>query len=284
MPMPSVAIGCLAVLMLSGCMHVFFYPLRPLVLNPAQLGLSYEDIYFHSADGTKLHGWFFPAKTQPVKGTFIQLHGNAENISTHFRSLVWVIEHGYHLFTFDYRGYGRSAGEVSIEGALDDVLAAIVQARQLAALEGGERLILYGQSLGGALLLYVAGTMADRADIAVVIADSAFSSYQTLARDILASHWLTFLLQPLAYVLVSDRYAPQHVLAEISPVPLLVIHGERDEIIPVQHGQQIYDRAKAPKWFWKLEGVGHIQSMSPHHRQYRQKLLDFLHQLPNISD
>jgi uncharacterized protein len=280
---PSVLIGCLAVFMLNGCMQVFFYPLRPFVLNPAQLGLHYEDIYFHSADGTRLHGWFFPSQTRPVKGTFVQFHGNAENISTHFRSLVWVLEHGYHLFTVDYRGYGRSAGEVSIEGALDDVLAAIVQTRKLAASEAGGPLILYGQSLGGALLLYVVGTMDDRRDIAVVVADSAFASYQALAREKLASHWLTFLLQPLAYVLVSDRYAPAPVLAEISPLPLLVIHGERDEIIPVQHGQRIYDGAKFPKWFWKLEGVGHIQSMSPQHRQHRQALLDFLDQRAGIA-
>jgi uncharacterized protein len=280
----SVLMGCLAVLVLSGCMQVFFYPLRPLILNPAQLGLHYEDVYFHSADGTRLHGWFLPAQTQRVKGTFVQFHGNAENISTHFRSLVWVVEHGYHLFTFDYRGYGRSAGEVSTEGALADTLAAIVQARRLAASAAGDPLILYGQSLGGALLLYVVGTMVDRQGIAVVVADSAFASYQALAREKLASHWLTFLLQPLAYLLVSDRYAPEPVLARVSPLPLLVIHGERDEIIPVQHGQRLYDRAQAPKWFWKLEGVGHIQSMSPHHRQYRQALLEFLERRVGVAE
>jgi fermentation-respiration switch protein FrsA (DUF1100 family) len=246
------------------------------------LGLSYEDIYFHSADGTKLHGWFFPAETRMIKGTFVQFHGNAENISTHFRSLVWVIENGYHLFTFDYRGYGRSEGQVSVKGALEDALAAIMQARALSKSRAGTKLILYGQSLGGALLLYVAGTMDDRHDVAVVIADSAFSSYQALAREKLASHWLSFVFQPLAYVLVSDRYAPQHILAEIAPAPLLVIHGDRDEIIPSHHGQWVYDRAKAPKWFWKLEGVGHIQSMSAQFSQYRKALLDFLDQLASF--
>jgi uncharacterized protein len=90
-------------------------------------------------------------------------------------------------------------------------------------------------------------------------------------------------LQPLAYVLVSDRYAPAPVLSEISPLPLLIIHGERDAIIPVQHGQRIYEGAKVPKWFWRLEGVGHIQSMSPQHRQYRQALLDFLDQRAGIA-
>jgi fermentation-respiration switch protein FrsA (DUF1100 family) len=281
---PFVAIGWLALLTLGGCTHVFFQPLRPLVISPEQLGLSYHDVYFRSADGTKLHGWFFPAKTPQVKGTFVQFHGNAENISTHFRSLVWVVENGYDLFTFDYRGYGLSEGQVSLEGALDDARGAIVQARMLSTSATGKKLILYGQSLGGTLLLYVAGTMADRHDIAVVIADSAFSSYQAIARETLARHWLTFLFQPLAYVLVSDRHAPQHVLAEISPVALLVIHGDADEIVPVHHGQRIYDRAEAPKWFWKLQGVGHIQAMFPQHSHYRKALLDFLDRLASVSE
>ena len=283
MGMRAVLLGCLTLLILNGCTHLFLQPSRLLVISPEQLGLDYEDIYFYSADGTKLHGWFFPAKTHPVKGTFVQFHGNAQNISTHFRSLVWVIEYGYHLFTFDYRGFGRSEGQVSLENSHDDVMAAIAQARILPSSEAGKKLILYGQSLGAALVLYATGAMNVGHDIGVVIADSAFGSYQGLAREKLASHWLSLLFQPLAYVLVSDRYAPHHVLAEISPVPLLVIHGNRDEIVPIHHGKRIYDGAKAPKWFWKLEGVGHIQSMSPRYGQYRKALIEFLSQLAQVS-
>jgi fermentation-respiration switch protein FrsA (DUF1100 family) len=280
----AVVFGCLALLILNGCTHLFFQPSRVLFISPEQLGLDYADVYFYSADGTKLHGWYFPAQTRPVKGTFVQVHGNAQNISTHFRSLVWVIEHGYHLFTFDYRGFGRSEGRASVENSLEDVTAAIAQARMLPGSEAGKKLILYGQSLGAALVLYATGTMHDRHGIGVVIADSGFGSFQALAREKLASHWLSFLFQPLVYVLVSDRYAPQRVLAKISPVPLLVIHGDRDMIVPLPHGQQIYDGAMAPKWFWKLEGVGHIQSMSPRHDQNRQALIDFLSQLARASE
>jgi uncharacterized protein len=279
----SVLLGFLSLVILNGCTHRFFFPSRALVVSPEQLGLEYEDVYFPSADGTQLHGWFFPAQTRPVKGTVVQFHGNAENLSTHFRSLIWVVEHGYHLFTFDYRGYGRSAGQVSVEGALGDARAAIARAHTLPTPEAGTRLILYGQSLGGTLLLYVAGTMEDRDGIAVVIADSSFGSYQAIAREKLAGHWLTFLLQPLAYVLISDRYAPEPVLANISPVPLLVIHGDSDQIVPVHYGQRIYERAKSPKWFWKLEGVGHIQATAQRYSQYRQALLDFLDQLASVA-
>jgi uncharacterized protein len=283
MYLSSVLLGILALVLLNGCTHLFFFPSRALVVSPEQLGLEYEDVYFRSADGTRLHGWFFPARTQPVKGTFVQFHGNAENLSTHFRSLIWVIDHGYHLFTFDYRGYGRSEGQVSVEGAVDDARAAIARARRFPMPEAGTRLVLYGQSLGGTLLLYVAGSMEDRDGIAVVVADSSFGSYQAIAREKLADHWLTFILQPLTYVLISDRYAPERVLAKISPIPLLVIHGDKDQIVPIHYGQRIYDLAEAPKWFRKLEGVGHIQAMAPRYEQYRQALLDFLDQLGSVS-
>jgi uncharacterized protein len=268
--------GCLSFLCLSACTRLFFQPSRVLIQNPQQMGISYQDVWFSSTDGTKLHGWFFPAQTRPIKGTMVQVHGNAENISTHFASLAWVTTHGYHLWTFDYRGYGQSTGKVSMEGVHEDVRAAIGEARMLSDAHGGGPLILYGQSLGGALLLYTVGTLADRHAIAVVIVDSAFSSYQTLAREKLAGSWVTFLLQPLVSILISDRYAPEHVLGEISPLPLLVIHGERDGIVPWPHGRVIYEQAMAPKWFWKLPGIGHIQAMSAQRGEYRQALLEFL--------
>jgi uncharacterized protein len=274
----------LSLLCLSACTRLFFQPSRDLILNPQQLGLRYQDVSFNSADGTKLHGWFFPAQTREIRGTFVQVHGNAENISTHFGSLVWVTNQGYNLLTFDYRGYGQSEGQVSMPGAHDDVRAAIGEARMLSNAHGGKPLILYGQSLGGALLLYTVGTLDDRHDIAVVIVDGAFSSYQALAREKLAGSWWTFLLQPLASVLISDRYAPKHVLEDVSPLPLLVIHGDRDVIVPWHHGREIYERAKAPKWFWKLPGLGHIQAMSAQHRDYRQALLDFLDQVVSASE
>jgi uncharacterized protein len=132
-----------------------------------------------------------------------------------------------------------------MEGVHEDVPAAIGEARVLSEAHGGGPLILYGQSLGGALLLYTVGTLTDRHAIAVVIVDSAFSSYQALAREKLAGSWVTFLLQPLVSILISDRYAPKHVLEAISPLPLLVIHGERDGIVPWPHGRVIYEQEGA---------------------------------------
>jgi uncharacterized protein len=83
----------------------------------------------------------------------------------------------------------------------------------------------------------------------------------------------------LAYVLISDRYVPKHVLEDISPLPFLVLHGDRDVMVPWHYGREIYEQDKAPKWFWKLPGLGYIQAMSAQHRDYRQAPLDFLDQV-----
>jgi Magnesium chelatase, subunit ChlI len=80
--------GCLSFLCLSACTRLFSQPSRVLIQKPQRMGISYQDVSLSSANGTRLQGWFFPAQTRPIKGTVVQVHGNAENISTHFGSLA----------------------------------------------------------------------------------------------------------------------------------------------------------------------------------------------------
>ena len=104
----------LVTLQLGACTSLLFYPQRELVLTPDRVGLAYRDVWFKAADGTRLHGWFLPAGMNVVRGeacTVLFLHGNAENISTHIGNVAWLPGKGYNVFLFDYRGYGRSAGE-----------------------------------------------------------------------------------------------------------------------------------------------------------------------------
>src|SRR3989339_1821183 len=89
----------------AGCSHFFYYPSKKTYFPPEKIGLVYEDIEFNSLDGTKLTGWFFPSSSKKVKGTVLQFHGNAQNISTHYLSQIWLIQKGYNLMTFDYRGF-----------------------------------------------------------------------------------------------------------------------------------------------------------------------------------
>jgi hypothetical protein len=271
------------------CSNITFQPSRKFFYEPKSFGLTYSDIYLESEDGTMLHGWFFPAaKGVEEEGIIIQFHGNAENISTHFFSLAWMTRHNYNLFIFDYRGYGKSEGSPSHAKVNDDALAALEYAvnmkrdhiEQLES-KGEEihdfKLVAYGQSLGGTTLLRALDDFKLKSALDAVIVESSFPSYQEIAREKLSLSFITWPFQPLAYILFSDKYAPKRTIADISPIPLLVIHGSNDFIVPYHHGEKIYNLAKDPKWLWKVEGGKHINAMRSH--EYRSKLLHFLKEL-----
>ncbi|HEY6724430.1 MAG TPA: alpha/beta fold hydrolase, partial [Polyangiaceae bacterium] len=165
----------------SACNGFFYQPTQSLGSWPQR---KFENVWLRTPDGATLHGWFFPTTAAP-KGTFVQFHGNAGNVSWHYEALDWVVDHGYQLITFDYRGYGRSSGYPYPEALRQDALAAI---RYAQALPRGSRhpdLVLYGQSLGGAVLLDALGQLADRRRVRLVVVEGTFHSYQEVAASAL---------------------------------------------------------------------------------------------------
>lgn len=268
----------LFLLSVVSCTHLFYQPWNRMIYDPAKFGYEYRDVNFQSADGTPLHGWFFPvAAGKKELGTVVQFHGNAENISSHFLSLVWITRHGYNLFTFDYQGYGLSGGRPTQKNLNADALAALRWVKTYNESKK-ERLkfIAFGQSIGGTILLRALYDFEEKEAIDSVVIESSFPSYKRIAREKFSESWITWLFQPLGYLLTSERYAPETKIREVSPVPLLVIHGDADRIVPIHHGRRIYRLAGEPKFFWEIPGGRHIDSMIRHDGKYRQKLLEFL--------
>jgi fermentation-respiration switch protein FrsA (DUF1100 family) len=268
----------LMTVVLAGCNGLFFFPYRAQVRTPDTLGLAYEDVYFPASDGTRLHAWFLPGGAA-AQGTVLFLHGNAENISTHIMSVRWLPARGFNVFLPDYRGYGESAGEPSLDGIQDDVDSAL---RTLLARPGVEpnRIVVFGQSLGGSIAVYNVAHSPYRRHIRGLAVESAFASYRGIAREKLAAFWLTWPLQyPLSW-LVSDRYSPAHAVADVSPIPLLIIQGDRDPIVPVGHARQLFKLAREPKQLWIVPGGGHIQAFE--YPGYRDRFVRWLERV--LSD
>lgn len=259
-------------LSLSACTNVFFQPQQTQYLTPDKIGLAYEDVYFSSADGTKLHGWLLPAQGK-AKGTVLFLHGNAENISTHIASVHWLPAHQYNVFLPDYRGYGLSEGSPTLAGAQHDIdssMAYLLQRKDIDA----DRIVILAQSLGGALSIYNVAHSPYRAKIRALISESAFSQYRGIVREKLDSFWLTWPLQwPLSFT-IDDDYSPLPLVNKISPIPLLIIHGDKDPVVPLAHGQALFAAAGQPKEMWVVKGGGHIEALR--HDKYRGMLLDYL--------
>jgi fermentation-respiration switch protein FrsA (DUF1100 family) len=261
-------------LCLGGCTQAFFYPDRVLVATPDNFGLDYQPMEITSGDGTALFAWFLPARGQP-RATVLYLHGNANNISAHFTQIAWMPAAGFNVLALDYRGYGRSGGSPSLGGAQLDIDAAMSALLARPDVDP-ERIFIFGQSLGGALAIYYGATTERRAHVRAIVVESPFSDYRLISRQKLASTPLTWAFQWLPALTVDNDYSPQASVKALSPIPLLLIHGDQDGIVPLDHSKRLYDAAAEPKEIWVVPGAGHIQSMKA--KSIRDRLTAFLRQ------
>ncbi|OAM31233.1 MULTISPECIES: alpha/beta hydrolase [Eikenella] len=250
---------------LASCANqAFYYPDHADYGSPAQSGLPYQNVYFHSADGTRLHGWFVPAQgvaSPKQAATIVHFHGNAQNLSAHWQAVKWLPAQGYNVFLFDYRGYGQSAGKPGRQGLFEDSNAALDYIRTRPDVDA-ERLLVFGQSLGGTNAIAAVGA-GNRAGVRAIAIESTFSSYAAIAHDKL----------PGAGLLLSNIHSASRHIAALSPIPLLLIHGTADQVIPARHSQTLFDLARPPKQLVLIPSGTHLglQGLGG----YEQTLLDF---------
>lgn len=251
-------------LLLLGCANPLFYqPDRKLYQTPARVGLVYGDVRFKSADGTTLAGWFVHATNATPKGTVIHCHGNAQNMTAHFSFVDWLPRQGYNVFTFDYRGYGLSEGEADRAGVFADTLAAIEHVRNRPDVDP-RRIVVLGQSLGGANALAALGENTNAAaSVRAVASDSSFYSYRAIVRDkIRQVPVLSLLRWPLSWLVASDAHSPGPAIARLPPgLPVLILHGKNDQVVPWQHGQRLYEAAHEPRELFLAEGMNHTEAL-----------------------
>lgn len=212
---------------------------QPLTVVP-----NTEEVTFTAEDGTRLSGAWFPHPTPA--GAIVFCHGNAGNLVDRIHlAAAWRQALGYSVFLFDYRGYGKSDGSPSEAGLLLDTRAAYHQVRQLS----GVTPILAGRSLGTVPATLLASEVAPPA----LILDSPLASASAMARKILpipGIHWfVTFQLNNVENITRID-------------CPLIILHGDADEVVPFDHGRLVFDAAPDPKQFIPLLGMGHNDDRS----------------------
>jgi uncharacterized protein len=284
----------LIISILSGCSSVFYQPTRILYSDPKEFNLSFQEIRFNSLDQTKLVGWNFPSKTQKVSAPesfTVFFHGNAQNLTAHYHNLIWMPAKNHSFFIFDYRGYGISGYSKAIygkgervirpnqQGVHKDAVAALNKAYELFKASGAKRFIVYGQSLGGAILMRALEDFKLKDKIDLIILDSSFLSYQKLAFDKLwtLGSWGIFKpFAPLSYLFVSDEFSSRKFLIS-NTTKTLIIHGTSDRVIPFKFGEEIFQKLKVErKYFWKIEGGRHIDVFTEKNKKYREKLDEFI--------
>ncbi len=269
-----VSTGVVSALVFPACSHLMYYPSKLKFVDESKISSKHEDIFFTAEDGTKLHGkYFHNTLNKKPKAVLVFFHGNAENLTTHFMTLYWILDFQYDYFIFDYRGYGQSEGSPNPKGTFYDGKAAV---RKMYDLHRSAAIVLFGQSIGGAVALSVAANLKNEIPYKMVVVDSTFHSYQAEARSVLSKSLITWLFQPLAWVVISDRYAPEDHIQEISPKPLLIMHGTDDHVVSEWLGKKVFDLAKEPKEFWEIKDGQHIDSFWRENGKYRKKFIEKL--------
>lgn len=255
-----------------GCQSFLYHPSTPKLFDPARVNLEPEDIYYKSSDGNMLHAWYFAAKTPQAKGTLLFFHGNGQNLTSHFLNFRWLPDAGYNFLIFDYPGYGTSGGKPTPEGT---VKAGVAAAEWLMANKKPASLIIYGASLGGNVALRTAEEIKGKIPMSHIIIESSFVSYQGIGRKILSRSWITWLFQPLSYLVLSDKWAPTDI-SMFAPTPMLFLTGDQDPVIEPANSQQMFELAKEPKQFWIIPGGSHGNLYEVNNGELRQRLIEYL--------
>lgn len=237
--------GILGAVMILGLeKFALYFPDRPLGATPRSEGLAYEDVWFPASDGVTLHGWLVPAPG--ARFTVVWFHGNAGNIGDRVHNIGYlhrVLRAS--VFIFDYRGYGQSQGsrsDLSEEATYRDgqgalaYLGARPDARQT-------RLVYFGRSLGAAVAVELARTHPP----AGLILETAFTTLKDVAR-------VHYPFVPLWFL--RTKYESLHKIPEIR-VPLLILHGDRDEVVPLEQAKRLYAAANEPKQLYVIRGADH---------------------------
>ena len=232
--------GGVLVLMYVFQRQLMYFP-DPKRTPPAEAGLAQaQELRLESIDGERLIAWHVPPRgDRPV---MLYLHGNAGALNLRAGRFTWLIADGDGLVALSYRGYGGSSGQPSEQGLINDALAAYDFAVQRYP---ARRIVVWGESLGTA----VAIALAAQREVGGVILDAPFTSIA----DVGAAAY------PFAPVrwLIKDAFRSDRRIARVK-APILVLHGERDRIVPIRFGERLFALANEPKRMVRFPQGGHV--------------------------
>jgi pimeloyl-ACP methyl ester carboxylesterase len=259
----------------SGCAYLdvkqrelIFRPVREVADTPADRGIAYEDVWLTvpriSGDGDeRVHGWWMPAG-DPRAPSLLYLHGTRWSLGHHVQRIEQWRALGFSVLAIDYRGFGRSDGDLPSEDqAYADAQAAWEHLRLREP--DARRRFIYGHSLGGAVAIDLA---ARNRDAAGLIVESTFTSMRDMAER--AGYD-----RATASLVLTQRFDSLTKIGRVS-VPLMLIHGTGDRYVPAEMSERLYQAAPEPKLLLLVEGAGHRDAFAVAFGRNPRAVRDFI--------
>jgi fermentation-respiration switch protein FrsA (DUF1100 family) len=231
--------------------RLLFHPVRATEDWLAPPNARVRDVELHTVNGTRIHAWWCPAENwHPAHGAMLYCHGNAGNLSYRSAAIAqWQRELGVSVLIFDYPGFGRSDGsptEATCNASADAAYQWLTRTLNVP----GDRVLLYGGSLGGGVAVDLASRRPHRALVLV----RTFTSIPDAAQSIYP--WLP------ARWLVRSRFDNLQKIGRCTR-PVFIAHGTADRLIPFEHGKRLFEAASEPKQFLAMAGLDHNDALSP---------------------
>lgn len=231
--------------------------------NPADAPFrwAFEDLRLAIGAETT-HAWWIPVEN--AKGAILFSHGNGGTIADRLEQCAMLRDLGYSILLYDYGGFGESTGRASEQRCYQDGMAAwayLTQERRIPA----DRIVLYGESLGGGVACELARTVRPQA----VVLQCSFLSVTRRAKEI-------FPFMPIE-LLLRHRFDNEAKIRELG-APILIIASPHDTIIPFHHGKRLFELAPEPKSFLELRG-DHNECVFLSEVEYKKGLTDFFDQI-----
>ena len=287
-------VGYLATMPVVGN-HPFWRQMRA---QPRDFGLKAEDEYFPSDDGILLHAWYIPAEGAS-RGTLILAHGIDGNASDMLPRAWFLARDHYDSLVIDLRAHGRSAGNYATPGYMEarDILGSLSYLRH--GRHDGGPIAVFGHSYGAVAGLYAA---AKTPDIAAVIADGAFISFEKMMRratillsqdpdrsyfdrlglEVAGTRAAEWAVLPIYFLRTEvwpspDRSDLLSAIPSINPRPILFIAGQEDKICPPENARLMYEVADSPnKILFIVPGAEHDETYAAAPQLYEETVVKFL--------
>ncbi len=261
--------SALIIYLLVGSWAFFFSDRLIFLPRPSSYQENQDFVKLESGEGVQITGIYLPLPK--AKYTILYSHGNAEDLGRILPRLRDLRDIGFNVFSYDYQGYGASQGRPSVKGAYQDINAAYKYLTQTLGIPPNQ-IIVYGRSVGGGPSV----DLASRQPVAGLVIESSFTT--------------AFRVVTRIPIYPFDKFPSIDKLKNVN-CPVLVMHGNVDQVIPFSHGQQLFAIANQPKLSLWVDGAGHLNLLEVAGEEYVNIMGEFTrlvqqnqHQESSFSD